>query len=435
MTAFSNFPAQTQKLRADSKVSSTRVASNALGALLTSRSAANLSPLASGCLVALVKFAVGRDMLESLGSTTTLKDAQTILSMKGLSVADSELAMSVLVMSGLVQVDSDALRIPLLDHSLRKEAATLANRVAGWRKREAAITPPALVVSQPEHGTGPQSIADAPVAAPAPAPTQASVPAPAPAAASVASVAPAAVPVAPTAKAPAPAVKRSATNAGRRFSVSDKEPTDPSVDPVLVRVLCENGQFAELTAQYVEHLQDNFKTVDALVQLRRAALWCESNPKKLKTFNGMRKFLTTWLGSAAREADVRNAVVRVGNQKNGFGQGGDYASAPAAATTQPAVQGSLPLADDATDDFLDLAPADLDVAPVAAPPAARIVITAPVLAPSQHAAALIADRPVQSSAVLAARANASAARAASAVRAGQTRQSPTRGNFLSQPQR
>lgn len=421
MTELFNLP--TPKLRADSRVSPARVASAALGDLLTSQAAASLSPLASGCLIALVKFAASREDLESLGSTLTLKDAQTILSMKGLSSHDSELSLSVLAMSGLVQIDGDILRIPLLDHAIRNEASTLANRVAGWRKRGAQAPAAAKSAAPAQHpAVVPPALAELHTAD-----STATPPATAVQPVEVVAIKP-----------PAPA-KKVSTAGARRFSVSDKESTDPATDPVLVRVLCENGQVAEITGQYVAHLQDNFKSLDALVQLRRAALWCESNPKKRKTFNGMRKFLTTWLSSAAREADVRNAVVRVGNQKNGFGQGGDYSTSAASSDDN---QGSLPLAAaDSSDDFLDLVPAETVRATTAALPAAA---PAPVAErPTvrvEEARATVPEAPAarpSQTAALAARVNERAERtAAAAARANSARQSgPARGSFLSQTQR
>jgi hypothetical protein len=316
MTETSPSSAIPTKARAEAKLSASRVARAAIGDLMNCSSAAALSPLAVGCLVILAKHACAREPLDELGSAMQTKDAQTVLAMKGLSFGDSDLVLSALQMSGLVRIEDGAVSIPMLDGAIHAESVSLANRVAGWNKRgsPAKPRPTAQLISMPLPQNATPVVA--PVAAPAPGPAPVTV------------VVDATVAVA-TAR-PA-AVKRAPSGAMvRRFTSKDGLETDPAEDPVVVRIDCDGDRVAEITRDYQAYLEGTFKRIDVLEQLQLAALWCRSNPRRRKLFTGVRRFLNTWLSNASANADVRQAVVRAGNQKNGFGQGGSYESDVAA---------------------------------------------------------------------------------------------------------
>jgi len=290
-----------EKSRSPAQLSAVRVYKAVLADLMTETGSNSLSPLASGCLMTIVRFICFREPLVSLGSSMLAKEAQALLSMKGVHTADSELVLLAWQMAGLTKVNDDTIEIPTLDRVIHTERKLLTNRVSGWAKRDASANVALIsaevadkanvlpIVQESKNATPSQNFVDAP-------------------------------------KRKSPSEKKLNSETTRRFCSTDYKETEPQNDPVMVRICCENGKIAEITSEYVDHLQSNFKRLDVLEQLRRASLWCESNPTKRKTYVGIRRFLNSWLGNASREFEVRNAVVRAGNQKNGFGQGGDYES-------------------------------------------------------------------------------------------------------------
>lgn len=322
------------KARSEHGVNALRISRVALGESLTAVGSAALSPMATGCLVALVKFVCTQEPLEPHGAFISVKSAHALFAMKGLTCGDCELVLSALQMAGLTYTDGENVGIYSVDRALDDEVRALANYVAGWRKRANASvlsdTQPIVIekVSAKVDSFDKKAVIDkAPAAATDEAPKKA-----------------------------LSVIKKAAPASTRRFSAKQGSPTNPDSDPVMVRLICESGRIAEITEEYVEYLQSNFRQLDVLVQLKHAALWCESNEAKRKTFAGIRRFVASWLTRAASDADVRMAVVRVGNQKNGFGQGGDYAGMPVIAVE--------PRKDDpiktVNDDFQDLFTADAE---------------------------------------------------------------------------
>lgn len=97
-----------------------------------------------------------------------------------------------------------------------------------------------------------------------------------------------------------------------------------------VSILLSDGTHAVLTEDYIKHLAAAHRGVDVLSEMRRAALWCESNPTKRKTRSGIRRFCTSWVASAATRRDIA-LVAGTATGGRGFGQGtpGDPATAPA----------------------------------------------------------------------------------------------------------
>ena len=68
----------------------------------------------------------------------------------------------------------------------------------------------------------------------------------------------------------------------------------PSAPPVLTLLLNDGSEF-EIREQDVAEWQETFPNVDVMQQLRSMKLWCRDNPKKRKTKNGIRRFVTNWL--------------------------------------------------------------------------------------------------------------------------------------------
>jgi hypothetical protein len=53
-----------------------------------------------------------------------------------------------------------------------------------------------------------------------------------------------------------------------------------------------------LTMSAVRTLSDSFPNLDILAECRKARGWLESNPTRLKTPRGMKKFLFSWMDRA-----------------------------------------------------------------------------------------------------------------------------------------
>lgn len=311
----------------DARVALERATKSAIGDLVTSPAAALLSPVALGSLVTLVRHC-GTCGVAELSDA----DIRGVLGMRGLSASDIDVAVQSMRLAGLVVAEAGLVRIPSLALHIQAELAARSNRKAGWetRRQRADVKPASSVVPiVATPAVKPITPAAAQITA-ADAPAQAAEP---PAAAPQVAVAGRLSPAEPREVAsPAKPERAPATRGApaggietRRFTESDSKRTTPSEDPVSVRIPVEKG-VAELTQSYVDHLQSTYGRIDVLEQLKRAALWCESNKAQRKTWVGLRRFVNSWLSRASQDADVRRAVVRAGSQRNGFGQGGDYAS-------------------------------------------------------------------------------------------------------------
>ena len=68
----------------------------------------------------------------------------------------------------------------------------------------------------------------------------------------------------------------------------------PSAPPVLTLPLLDGTEYG-IREQDISEWQDAFPNVDVLQELKAMKLWCRDNPKKRKTKNGVRRFITGWL--------------------------------------------------------------------------------------------------------------------------------------------
>lgn len=343
-------PAAALKSPLEGKLSAARVMRAAIGEMLAGPEAAGLSTLAAGALVVLVRHAAGREGLELNGSTTPVKEAKAVLAMKGLSAQDAELVLSALQMTGFARMRGEALSLPLLDEAIRAESSALRNRMAGWIKRGAGAAP---AKSTPRA-------TPAPAPAPSPADARATPEATAEAAAAVPTESAAPLAVEPVVQSPEPRKSQRRIEGGVeycRFTSSDKNFTSIADDPVVVRIPCKGDSVAEITADYIADLQATFRGVEVDDELRKCRLWCESNVKLRKTFSGFRRFLNSWLTNAMRDSQVRSAVTRNANARNGFGQGGAYASLETVESTPAstlAADNAGPAQGSLMDEFSDL---------------------------------------------------------------------------------
>ena len=81
-------------------------------------------------------------------------------------------------------------------------------------------------------------------------------------------------------------------------SESNPNPKDSTellnAPPVLTLLLVDGSEFG-IGEQDIAEWQETFPNVDVMQQLRSMKLWCRDNPKKRKTKNGIRRFVTNWL--------------------------------------------------------------------------------------------------------------------------------------------
>ena len=68
----------------------------------------------------------------------------------------------------------------------------------------------------------------------------------------------------------------------------------PSAPPVLTLTLNDGSEYP-IAQTDVDEWQTAFPNVDVMQQLQAMKLWCKDNPKKRKTKNGIRRFVTNWL--------------------------------------------------------------------------------------------------------------------------------------------
>ena len=80
-------------------------------------------------------------------------------------------------------------------------------------------------------------------------------------------------------------------------------PTTPQPDPsqdVLLVMPCTGagGRTWNVTRGYLDGLRDTYPGIDLMAECRKAKAWLDANPRKLKTYSGMKAFLTSWFSRA-----------------------------------------------------------------------------------------------------------------------------------------
>ena len=78
----------------------------------------------------------------------------------------------------------------------------------------------------------------------------------------------------------------------------------PSAPPVLTLTLNDGSEYG-IMQDAVDEWQEAFPNVDVLQQLHAMKLWCKDNPKKRKTKNGIRRFVTSWLDREQNRGGTR----------------------------------------------------------------------------------------------------------------------------------
>lgn len=89
-----------------------------------------------------------------------------------------------------------------------------------------------------------------------------------------------------------------ADNAAAPSAPSTPQP-DPSQDVLLVMPCTgAGGRSWKVTRGYLDGLEDTYPGIDLLCECRKAKAWLDANPRRLKTYAGMKAFLTSWFSRA-----------------------------------------------------------------------------------------------------------------------------------------
>ncbi len=81
-----------------------------------------------------------------------------------------------------------------------------------------------------------------------------------------------------------------------------------------------DGSEFRITHDDIDGWADLYPAVDILQELRKMRGWCDANPRKRKTKNGIRRFIASWL---AREQDRGGTSARRAHPDSGSGRGNE----------------------------------------------------------------------------------------------------------------
>ena len=88
-----------------------------------------------------------------------------------------------------------------------------------------------------------------------------------------------------------------------------KDSTEPQAPSVLTLLLNDGSEYG-VTQADIDEWQDTFPNVDVLQQLKAMKLWLKDSPKKRKTRNGIRRFVTNWLDREQNRGGTRQSTVQ-----------------------------------------------------------------------------------------------------------------------------
>lgn len=122
-------------------------------------------------------------------------------------------------------------------------------------------------------------------------------------------------------------------------------------ETVCVLALKGSDQVA-LRTDLVEELERSYPVLDVRMELVRMDQWLRANPEKRKTPRGARRFINTWLSSAADRERMRRDMLSAGTPiRNGFGTGAGAGTGAGGAASGASSSSERP-AEDGLGDFL-----------------------------------------------------------------------------------
>ena len=76
---------------------------------------------------------------------------------------------------------------------------------------------------------------------------------------------------------------------------------------ILVSLPCSGGELFDIPTAELGKWRAAYPALDHLAEAHKMLLWLEMNPKELKPFSGVGKFITNWLLTAQNKLDARKA--------------------------------------------------------------------------------------------------------------------------------
>ena len=113
--------------------------------------------------------------------------------------------------------------------------------------------------------------------------------------------------------------KKATRGAGakQKKSKPSSAPTKPAASaseaPLVIEMLLNDGSAFSIYPSDVKRWEELYPAVDIIAQLRKMAGWCDANPKRRKTKNGIKRFINSWL---AGEQDKGGANYLPGTQRS-----------------------------------------------------------------------------------------------------------------------
>ena len=94
------------------------------------------------------------------------------------------------------------------------------------------------------------------------------------------------------------------------------EKSKPDADDAFIKLPLNDKSFYTVMKTDVEHYKELYPAVDVEQELRSILGWLEGNPRKRKTRNGIKGFITRWLSKAQNQGGVGYGSYQGSNVKN-----------------------------------------------------------------------------------------------------------------------
>ena len=94
------------------------------------------------------------------------------------------------------------------------------------------------------------------------------------------------------------------------------ENSKPDADDAFIKLPLNDKSFYTVMKTDVEHYKELYPAVDVEQELRSILGWLEGNPRKRKTRNGIKGFITRWLSKAQNQGGVGYGSYQGSNVKN-----------------------------------------------------------------------------------------------------------------------
>ena len=107
--------------------------------------------------------------------------------------------------------------------------------------------------------------------------------------------------------------KSKPSSAPIKSAAPTKLATPTQEEPLVIEMLLNDGSAFPIYPSDVKRWEDLYPAVDIIAQLRKMAGWCDANPKRRKTKNGIKRFINSWL---AGEQDKGGANYLPGTQRS-----------------------------------------------------------------------------------------------------------------------